>query len=166
MPITLHIAAAEDVPAIVALRNAANDRLTEQYGQGFWSGTATENGVRFAMKTATVYVARAEDRRVIATLALATKKPWAIDKTYFHPSKRPLYLTSMAVAPDMQRTGVGRNCLADVRRIAAAWPADAIRLDAYDAPAGAGGFYAKCGFDEVGRVVYRGCPLVYFEMLL
>jgi hypothetical protein len=41
-----------------------------------------------------------------------------------------------------------------------------IRLDAYDGPAGAGGFYAKRGFREVGRVVYRGTPLVYFERIL
>jgi hypothetical protein len=27
-------------------------------------------------------------------------------------------------------------------------------------------FYAKCGYREVGRVTYRGTPLVYFERLL
>ncbi|HEY1600831.1 MAG TPA: hypothetical protein VGG64_14580 [Pirellulales bacterium] len=46
------------------------------------------------------------------------------------------------------------------------WPADAVRLDAYDASAGAGGFYSHCGFSEVGRPVYRGAPLVYYELLL
>ena len=50
--------------------------------------------------------------------------------------------------------------------VAAAWPADAIRLDAYDHAAGAGPFYAKCGFRERGRVVYRGNPLAYYELLL
>ena len=44
--------------------------------------------------------------------------------------------------------------------------ADAIRLDAYDAHAGAGSFYAKCGFKERGRVVYRDDPLVYYELVL
>jgi hypothetical protein len=44
--------------------------------------------------------------------------------------------------------------------------ADAIRLDAYDGTVGAGAFYAKYGFKEVGRVVYRGTPLIYFELLL
>ena len=44
--------------------------------------------------------------------------------------------------------------------------ADALRLDAYDSPAGAGDFYLKCGFKERGRVVYRGDPLVYYELLL
>jgi hypothetical protein len=43
---------------------------------------------------------------------------------------------------------------------------DAIRLDAYDAEAGAGPFYARCGFREVGRVLYRSTPLVYYERLL
>jgi len=46
------------------------------------------------------------------------------------------------------------------------WPAEAIRVDAYDGPSGGGPFYARCGFTEVGRTIYRGVPLVYFEMLL
>jgi hypothetical protein len=46
------------------------------------------------------------------------------------------------------------------------WPADAIRLDACDTPAGAGGFYPKCGYTEVGRVRYEGTPLIYYELPL
>jgi GNAT superfamily N-acetyltransferase len=99
-------------------------------------------------------------------LALSTRKPRAIDKKYFSASRRPLYLTSMAVAPDRQRTGIGKLCIDETRRIAAQWPADAIRLDAFDAEAGAGDFYSKCGFREVGRASYRNVPLVYFEMLI
>jgi len=41
-----------------------------------------------------------------------------------------------------------------------------VRLDAYDGPSGGGPFYAKCGFRELGRTVYRGVPLVYFERIL
>ena len=39
-------------------------------------------------------------------------------------------------------------------------------LDAYDAEAGAGGFYARSGFAERGHLVYRGNPLIYYERLL
>jgi hypothetical protein len=56
--------------------------------------------------------------------------------------------------------------LEDACTVAEEWPADAIRLDAYDAEAGAGTFYAHCGFAERGRVVYKGDPLVYYERLL
>ena len=44
--------------------------------------------------------------------------------------------------------------------------ADALRLDAFDARAGAGDFYARCGFTERGRVVYKSDPLIYYERLL
>jgi GNAT superfamily N-acetyltransferase len=72
----------------------------------------------------------------------------------------------MAVDPAMQRQHVGRRCLEEAARLARAWPSDSIRLDAYDAPAGAGPFYAKCGYREVGRVTYRNTPLIYYERLL
>ena len=72
----------------------------------------------------------------------------------------------MAVAPDRQGGGVGRALLAEAARVAAEWPADAVRLDAFDAVAGAGPFYAKCGFTEVGRASYRAVPLIYYELLI
>jgi len=103
---------------------------------------------------------------LVSVLRLATKKPWAIDVAHFTPVKRPLYLTGMAVSVAHQRSGVGRQALADAVSVARAWPAQSVRLDAYDATAGAGDFYAKCGFTERGRVVYRGTPLVYYEMVL
>jgi GNAT superfamily N-acetyltransferase len=66
-----------------------------------------------------VYIAR-RPKRLIATFSLSTRKPWAIDPKYFSSSKRPLYLTSMAVHPDGQRQGLGRLCIQEARRIATA----------------------------------------------
>jgi hypothetical protein len=42
---------------------------------------------------------------------------------------------------------------------------DSIRLDAYAGVAGAGGFYEKCGFTEMGHIVYKKVPHIYFEWL-
>ena len=81
---------------------AVNESLASQYGKGYWSYMVTEKGVLYAMRTASVYVARYRNK-LIATLALSTVKPWAIDKKYFSPSDRPLYLTAMAVHPGKQR---------------------------------------------------------------
>ena len=58
----------------------------------------------------------------------------------------------MAVAPDLQRQGIGRRIVREAIAVATAWPSQSIRLDAYDSPAGAGEFYARCDFREVGRV--------------
>jgi GNAT superfamily N-acetyltransferase len=154
-----------DALAIASLLTATADHLTHQFGRGHWSSGATENGVLRAIKTSRLLVARS-GVDIIATLRLATKKPWAIDTAYFEPAHRPLYLVDMAVDPGWQRQGIGRSPLEYAKEVARAWPGDAIRLDAYDSVAGAGPFYARCGFREVGRVTYRHVPLVYFEALL
>jgi GNAT superfamily N-acetyltransferase len=138
--------------------------LTNRYGRGPWSALTTEKGVLFGMRHSQVLIAQ-KGKSIVATLHLPTKKPWAIDVSYFAPVKKALYLTHMAVTPQMQRQGIGRRLLEEAVKQARAWPAGAIRLDAFDAEAGAGAFYAKCGFREVGRVTYRNAPLIYFEFV-
>ena len=163
--LTFRDATPEDAAVTAGLQNAAAGALTARFGEGPWSSLVTERGAELAQRHARVRVGRA-GRRVLTVLRLATKKPWAIDVSYFTPVKRPLYLTGMAVSVAHQGKGLGRLALDDGVAVARAWPADAIRLDAYDAPAGSGQFYAKCGFRERGRVAYKGDPLVYYELLL
>lgn len=164
---TLRFATAveDDAPAVAAIRAAVAADLTRRHGQGHWSLVATEQGVLRDVRTARVEIAWHAGRPV-GTVRLALKKPWAIDASYFTPRAVPLYLTDMAVLPELQHRGIGRRCLQHALEIARAWPADVVRLDAYDGPAGAAGFYARCGFQEVGRATYRKTPLIYFEMLL
>jgi GNAT superfamily N-acetyltransferase len=158
-------ASVRDAPIIAALQNAAAGALTARFGDGHWSSLVTERSAVLAQRHARVRIGQ-NGKRIVTVLRLATKKPWAIDLSYFTPVKRPLYLTGMSVSVAHQGQGLGRLALEDARAIASAWPADAIRLDAYDAEAGAGSFYASCGFRERGRVMYKGDPLVYYELLL
>ena len=154
----------EDAAALAAVRIAAADRLTRDFGEGHWSAHTNEASVLRDIKASRVLAVR--DRgRVVGTLTLQTRKPWAIDVAYFTPCQKALYLINMAVDPDCQRSGVGRMLLDEALTAARAFPADAIRLDAYDAAAGAGGFYRKCGYTQVGGKAYRGVPLLYFELM-
>jgi GNAT superfamily N-acetyltransferase len=165
--IRLAFALADEASATVIadLRVATARDLTARFGRGHWSGEATERGVLAGMRESKVWIAR-KGKEVVATFRMSTAKPWAIDRAYFAKSSHPLYLTDMAVRPELQGRGIGRRCLVRAVKYAEAWPADAIRLDAYDAEAGAGEFYSKCGFQEVGRVAYRGVPLTYYERLI
>jgi ribosomal protein S18 acetylase RimI-like enzyme len=165
MELSFAIATEDDTPAVAALRRAVAADLTRRYGHGHWSATATDASVQRDISTARVVLARAGSRDV-ATLRLAAKKPWAIDPAYFTDRKHVLYLTDMAVLPELQGQGIGRRCIGEACRIARAWPADVIRLDAYDGEVGAGAFYEKCGFRERGRITYRRTPLIYYELLL
>jgi predicted N-acetyltransferase YhbS len=154
-----------DAAQIAALHARAAVDLTARHGSGPWSIPAGENAVLRALRSSEVLVVR-DGGAVVATVTLSERKPWAIDPAYFTPARMPLYLLSMAVDPARQRHGIGRSLLADAQGLAELSAADAFRLDAYDAAAGAGSFYARCGFREVGRKVYRGVPLVYFEAAL
>ena len=161
----LTLATIDDADAVAALRNAVADGLTARHGIGHWSSMATARGIRAEMKRSSICLLR-ENGQAIATLALTTRKPWAIDRRCFTPVTTPLYLLGMAVEPARQRSGIGRRCLEQAIAMCREWPADALCLDAYDADAGAGDFYRKCGFAEVGRATYKNTPLIYFERLV
>lgn len=157
-------ASANDAVELVHLRNDAAQRLTELFGPGIWSHQISEKSIHNGLKSSKILTARWRGR-IVGTLRLGTKKPWAIDPAYFTGVPRPIYLVDMAVLPAKQRQGVGRLLLAHALAWAWKWPGDAVRLDAFDADAGAGDFYLKCGFRPRGRIVYRETPLLYFEML-
>jgi GNAT superfamily N-acetyltransferase len=163
--VSLVVATEADAGAIAELRAAVAHALTVLHGKGHWSANGTEKEALRGIRTSRVILART-GAEIVGMLSLGTRKPWAIAPEHFTPVRRALYLRDMAVATAAQGHGVGRLLLAEAERVARAWPADAIRLDAYYGAVGAGAFYAKYGFKEVGRVVFRGTPLVYFELLL
>lgn len=163
--VSLTLATETDAADIAELRAAVAHALTRLHGKGHWSASGTEKGALREIRTSRVILART-GAEMVGMLRLGTRKPWAIALERFTQVMKPLYLQDMAVAPAAQGHGVGRLLLADAERVARAWPADAIRLDAYEGAVGAGAFYAKHGFKEMGRVVYRGTPLTYFELLL
>lgn len=152
-----------DAAAVAALRVAAARELGARFGDGPWARASdTIAGVALEARGGTLWIARGEGA-VIATLRLLDANPWVCDIGFFTPAERPWYLTSMAVAPAQQRNGVGRACLAEVERIARGWGSDAVRLDSFDAPAGAVGFYEKCGYRPVMRGEYLAVRLVWLE---
>ena len=168
MKLTFALATPVDAAELATLHAATSEDLTRRFGPGFWSSPPSERGILANMrlpKFSRTLIARSK-RRIVGTLRLATKKPWAIDTAYFTPADKPLYLTGMAVHPNLQHKGIGRLLLQEAESLARAWPGDAVRLDAFDATAGAGAFYAKCGYREVARVVYKKDPLIYFEQML
>jgi GNAT superfamily N-acetyltransferase len=159
------LAMPDDAARIAELRNAAGEKLTREFGHGHWSHPVSAEKVAAAMGRSRVYVLR-ERGRIVGTLRLQLKKSSEYDRPWFTRVRRPVFLYDMAVDPARQRRGLGRACIAGAIRVARAWPADALRLDAYDHAAGAGPFYVKCGFRETSRRVYFRAPIIYYERML
>lgn len=164
--IRIDVATADDIPGIVAVRVKASEDLTERFGAGHWSGLASERGVAWEIRQGGKTLIARRGKSIVGTLRIATRKPWAIDVSYFTQCKQPWYLTNMAVDPAHQGLGIGTRCVLAAVNAVRKEGGDAVRLDAYDAVAGAGPFYEKCGFTERGRVTYRITPLVYYELLV
>ena len=143
--------------------------LTHQFGRGHWSSAGHRNGVCSRdRRHLRVLVARDETRSELATLRLATKTALG-DRSvdYFERVRRPFIWSTWRSSPGRQRHGVGRRLLEKAKEVASAWPGDAIRLDAYEGTCGCSVHsMPSVAFREVGRVTYRGVPLVYFELLL
>jgi GNAT superfamily N-acetyltransferase len=165
MPLSFRFATVADIPELVTLRLAVDADQERRFGRERWWTTISEKSVARGLKSSRVLVAH-QQRKIIGTIRMETKKPWAIDLRYFTPVCKAVYLHDVDVAPDRQRSGIGRALVERAKTVARQWPVEAIRVDTYDGPAGAESFYRKCGFAEVGRAVYRGVPLVYLECVL
>ena len=166
MTLVFTLATPSDVDAVVSLRAAVAQDLTTRHGRGHWSSVGSDKSVLRDIRTSHVILAW-EDRLPVGTARLANKRPWAINPAYFtadsqgavsHGHGRGAALPGPGHRPPLPRAGEGRGR-------GAGGDGDS-RLDANDGAAGAGGFYAKCGFTERGRVSYRATQSIYYEMLL
>lgn len=163
--VSITLATPDDAAGIAHTISEAAYDLTAKHGHGHWSAVASTKGVLNTMSKAKVLVAKS-GAEVIGTLRLTSSRPWVIDPAYFTPVHQPVYLVDMAVRPGYQRIGVGRALIEEAKKMASALSGDSLRLDAYAGVAGAGGFYEKCGFTEMGHIVYRTVPHIYFEWLI
>lgn len=162
--LSFRLATETDLPALLKLRLAVDADQADRFGDERYTTTITEKSVARNLKSSRVVVATRRGR-IIAAVRMETKKPWAIDLKYFTPACKAVYLHDVNVLPELQQSGIGSQLMDRVKQLAKEWPVDAIRLDAYDGPSGAGPFYRKCGFRKLGNAVYRGVPLVYYEFV-
>jgi predicted N-acetyltransferase YhbS len=159
---TISVATAEDAPALVALRTAVANDMTRRFGHGDWSAAPSEVLVVKQLRASRVLVARRENQ-IVGTVRLTTAQQWAFDTTAFSPAKAAVYVLGLAVAPEARGHGIGSDLMNAAKESTNTWPADAVWLDAYDDRAGAGPFYVRCGFREVGRTRFGTVPLIYYE---
>ena len=163
LSLTAHAIGPDEVGAVRAILLEAAADLTIRYGPGHWSRVHGLPTLRRHQAERIVLLVLAGSRPA-ATLTLGRKKPPFYHNSWFaEPKAAAVYLSDMAVLPALQRHGIGRWCIQQAELLAREWGAHAIRLDAYQASAGAGGFYQKCGF----TLVHAGTlDLEYYEKTL
>jgi GNAT superfamily N-acetyltransferase len=142
----LILAESQDAEAIASLRNAVTDELTFNHGKGPWTVHHKTADVLADLRNAKLYVALRRDE-VIASVTLSAKPTTAGKTPLKSAEKKPLYLTSICIAPEYQRRGYGRACIDEAIRLAKRAKADGIIATTYSTlETSIGEFYLRCGF--------------------
>jgi GNAT superfamily N-acetyltransferase len=165
-PVMLRLAQTSDVGRIRAIIAAAASELTARFGDGHWSRVRAFETLEKYGERGTLYVIEATGV-AIGTLRLTDRKiPFYRGEWFADPKAAAGYLLDMAIEPSRQRQGHGRRAMMAIEHIARSLGMKAVRLDAYDGPAGAGAFYEKCGYRQIHRGKFNGIALEYFEKSL
>jgi GNAT superfamily N-acetyltransferase len=161
---SISVATLRDARELIDLRTRVAHGMTEAFGAGHWSARPSWADVVRQLRASRVLVAR-RDAEIIGTVRLARALPWAFDSASFTAVETALYVLGLAVAPEARGHGVGGDLMEAAKAAARSWPADALWLDAYDHPAGAGAFYKECGFRAVGSGTRGDLTVIYYEWL-
>jgi GNAT superfamily N-acetyltransferase len=164
--LALRAARAEDVERVRTILEAAAADLTARFGEGHWSRVSAVETLRRHADQGTLFLAEIDGAAIGAMQVTDRKVSFYRGEWFAHPKDAAAYLLDMAIEPAHQRRGLGRRAMALAEELARARGLPAIRLDAYGGPAGAGGFYAKCGYRLVHTGTFNGIALEYFEKLL
>jgi GNAT superfamily N-acetyltransferase len=156
---------ARDDEAVRALLAAVGDELARQ---GFlnWMPAWSLERVRTVLATRDVYVVH-DGTELVASYVLGstpvtpyTTPPWPT------PRLTALYLNRLAVAPPLQRRGVGSWCLGDIDERARAAGALAIRCDVLETNAALHAFYQRHGYVPRGQRSHSGWAFISYEKLI
>jgi len=164
LPITLlRPAKAWDIVPIHRLRKAAAAELTRQFGEGPWSRVSLISTAERALLGRKLYTILVNDE-IAGTVTLTAEPIAYFEPGWFaNPASPALYLHSMSVHPRWQRRGIGRQALLQAEDVARQKNLPFIRLDSYDGPASAAGFYEGAGYAQVTAVSGGGVKLKIYE---
>ena len=166
MNVAIRAAERADAETIHAIRTSAADALTAEFGSGHWSHVESLDTLRRHAVDRDLFLAMSNGE-AFGTFELESKTPGFYSRHWFtDPDAPAYYLFSMAIVKTSQRRGLGRTIMDEMEAMAVAHGKRALRLDAYDAPAGAGVFYEKCGFVLVHEGSFNRVPLRYYEKVL
>ena len=163
---SVRLASREDAMDAFNIRRSAADLLTSVHGEGHWSTVTSVKTIRKHAEAGLVYLFFEGDSP-IGTFHLVDRKIGFYKKEWFEiPDQPAFYLMHMALHPDRQRKGLGREMMIEIEAIAVNKSIHSIRFDAYNADAGAGKFYEKCGYQLVHKGSFNSVALLYFEKVL
>lgn len=161
----------DDIDDLYALIVACGEDMWRRLGLDHWKPPITIEMFREYARAKEVFAVE-DDGELVATFTIGFEAPepyppssWA-DKAH-----RAIYLNKLAVTPGLQRRGLGRWCMEEIERLAAARGCQAVRFDALTRNVSLLGFYDHLGYRRCGDMfvldeIGRGWDILLYEKVL
>ena len=108
-----------------------------------------------------------ENEYIIATFTIGTQPlEYYYKKLWKYPEQQAMYVSHLAVLPELQRKGIGSWCMKNIENIAVDSGCAAIRLDAYEKYEQLLEFYRRLGYERRMIVEFQKLKLVCLEKIL
>jgi GNAT superfamily N-acetyltransferase len=157
---------ASEVEAVHEILRKCGQDMKVRLGLGHWDPPYPLDLMRRDAEKGGVYTVRHGDRAV-GTFTIGTEPFSYYDMTIWEaPGARAMYVSRLAVLPELQGNGIGRWCMGTVEQLARDDGCAAVRLDVYGKHKKLLEFYTRLGYLRRGVVDFREAELVCFERVI
>jgi GNAT superfamily N-acetyltransferase len=157
---------ADEVEAVHEILRKCGQDMKVRLGLGHWDPPYPLDVMRRDAERGSVYTVRDADRTV-GTFTIGTEPFSYYDMTIWEaPGARAMYVSRLAVLPELQGNGIGTWCMETIEQLARDEGCAAVRLDVYGKHRKLLEFYTRLGYSWRGVVEFRGSELVCFERVL
>lgn len=133
------------IEAVYSILKAAGSYMVETFGLMHWSKPYSKEKIEQDIENKDVYIVR-DDNQNIATFMLSEDTSYYFEEI---PDENAVYLSKLAVNPDVVNSGIGTACMHYIEDICRQNGKTKVRLDVYDKSVQAVNFYIKMGYKEL-----------------
>lgn len=135
----------QQIEAVYSVLKASGTYMVETFGLMHWANPYSREKIAQDIEQKDVYIVRNDDG-YLATFMLSE------DTSYYFqdiPDKDAVYLSKLAVNPDVVSSGIGTACMKFIEETCRQNHKTKVRLDVYDKSVQAVNFYLKMGYKEL-----------------
>lgn len=119
--------------------------MVDTFGLMHWSKPYSKEKIEQDIENKDVYIVR-DNNQNIATFMLSEDTSYYFEEI---PDENAVYLSKLAVNPDVVNSGIGTACMNYIEDICRQNNKTKVRLDVYDKSVQAVNFYIKMGYREL-----------------
>ena len=161
----------DNIDDLYALIVACGEDMWRRLGLDHWKPPIPIEMFREYARTKEVFAVHDGDVLVgTFTIGFDAPEPYPPSR-WTDDAHKAIYLNKLAVRPNLQKKGLGRWCMSEIERLAAARGCQALRFDALTRNVPLLGFYDHLGYRRCGDMyvydeINRGWDILLYEKVL